>query len=137
MRMLLIPIAALLILLMAYIRLAPSDPALWHSDPAQGVTGAGGFQTSRIYPDPATGLLTRLNTLALATPRTTLLAGDAQSGRITWVTRSLIMGFPDYTTAQATETETGTRLDIYAHLRFGGSDFGVNARRVTLWLGQL
>ncbi len=137
MRMLALVIIAVLALLMAYIRLAPTDPGQWHLDPSQALSGRTGLQTSRVFADTPGALLARLNAIALATPRTTLLAGDPQSGRITWVTRSLIMGFPDYTTAEATETTTGTRLFVYARLRFGGSDFGVNARRVTLWLSQL
>jgi hypothetical protein len=45
--------------------------------------------------------LARLDEIALATPRTTRLAGSPDEGRITWITRSALWGFPDYTTAQA------------------------------------
>lgn len=123
--------------LMAYIRLAPSDPVVWHSDPALGTTGQTGKKESRLYAATPIELLTRLNAIALATPRTTALAGNPDTGRITWVTRSFIFGFPDYTTAGASLTAEGTRLEIFARLRFGGSDSGVNASRLANWLAQL
>ena len=88
----------------------------------------------RQSPDTADALLSRLDQAALASPRTTRLAGTPQSGRITWVTRTALIGYPDYTTAEATQTPTGTRLDIYARQRFGGSDFGVNTARLQAWL---
>lgn len=129
----------------AYIRLAPSDPTHWHIDPG-AITVTDCSQLTKTYSsaqvtcvidsDPAT-LMAQLDSIALATPRTIRLAGSAENGRITWVTRSVFWGFPDYTTAQATATETGTRLDVIARLRFGGSDLGVNAARMTAWLGQL
>ena len=75
--------------------------------------------------------------IATATPRTHRLAGSPEAGRITWITRSRLWGFPDYTTAQVTQTPTGPRLDIHARLRFGRSDMGVNAARLHAWLAQL
>ena len=132
--------------LLAYIRLAPSDPAVWHLSPvttAQAGQGAcaaairttkgGARATCRPAEDPI-AVLSRLDQIAMATPRTARLAGTPQTGRITWITRSAPMGFPDYTTAEATLTATGTRLDIYARQRFGGKDYGVNAARLKSWL---
>ncbi len=128
----------------AYIRLAPSDPALWHTDPGTiAATDCTAITTTRgsarvtclRAEDPA-ALLTRLDTIALASPRTTRLAGSAETGRITWLTRSWLMGFPDYTTAQITAGPDGTRLDILARQRFGVSDLGVNAARLTGWMAQ-
>ena len=43
------------------------------------------------------------------------------------------MGFPDYTTVQLKDD----RLMIWARLRFGRSDLGVNRRRVDRWLADL
>ena len=131
---------------LAYIRLAPSDAAVWHISPVTEASVApgrcldamvkqmNGARTACLSPDAPDTLLSRLDQIALATPRTTRLAGTPQSGRITWVTRSALMGFPDYTTAEATQTPTGSRLDIYARQRFGASDLGVNAARLTNWL---
>ena len=117
----------------AYVRLAPHDPARWHvavgPGPAEEVA-AGGYTLRR----PAqTGDLAALDRIALATPRTFRLAGSPEAGRITWVTRSRVFGFPDYTTAELADGE----LRVTARLRFGLGDSGVNRARVRRWLAAL
>lgn len=126
--------ASLIIILVAlgWIRLAPSDVAVWHVDPhvsadqdlasgvrRRAVLGADGFA--------------RLHDVIMATPRTALLAGSPAEGHATYITRSLWLGFPDYTTVQA----NGEVLEIWGRLRFGRSDLGVNRARVDGWLAQL
>ncbi len=124
---------------LAFVRLAPSDPAVWHVDlAAPGFDPAGG-QVFCITPDNrygpvADGALARLDAIALATPRTERLAGSPEEGRITWVTRSRLMGYPDYTTAQAMP---GPGLCVFGRQRFGSKDFGVNAARVGVWMQEL
>jgi hypothetical protein len=132
--------------LLAYIRLAPSDPALWNVSPVttaeaeQGIcldaiiTQSNGARAACLSTETPDALLAKLDAIALATPRTTRLAGTPQSGRITWITRTALIGYPDYTTAEASQTPTGTRLDIYARQRFGVADWGVNAARLEEWL---
>jgi uncharacterized protein (DUF1499 family) len=146
---------AALVALAAYVRLAPSDPARWHVDPAAGLP-AGGLALSRLGtpPEIVTTLnsavarvevqgaeraaLARLDEIALATPRTTRLAGSPEEGRITWVTRSALWGFPDYTTAQALTHDAATgEVTIFARSRFGQGDMGVNAARLQDWLSRL
>ncbi len=124
----------------AYFRLAPSDPARWHVSPrADGpwgeVVAGRGSATLRLSlerGDPKT-LLARLDAVALATPRTRRLAGTVAEGRFTWITRSALWGFPDYTTAEVQPDG----LYIFARLRFGGGDSGVNAARLRDWLSKL
>jgi hypothetical protein len=132
--------------LLAYIRLAPVTVADWHvavpTDTRQlegrcvdGIlTVTGGARVACSVPGTAQEVLSRLDKIALATPRTRLIAGSPDEGRITWETRSLIMGYPDYTTAQAETRQATTRLDILARQRFGRKDFGANAARLTEWL---
>jgi hypothetical protein len=123
-----------------YVRIAPSDPARWHVSPhATGawgeVTATSGSASARLplsQGDPF-ALLGRLDAIAVATPRTQRLAGRVDEGRVTWITRSALWGFPDYTTAEAREDG----LYIYARLRFGGGDMGVNAARLRDWLSRL
>lgn len=112
-------------------RLARHRPAhrLW-----AGRSLEGGARLACAAPVDA---LARLDAIAMATPRTLRLAGSPETGSITWITRSRLWGFPDYTTAQITETDTGPRLDIFARLRFGRSDLGVNAARLQAWVNQL
>ena len=78
-------------------------------------------------------VLEALDAVAGETPRTVRLTGSPGEGRITYVTRSRIWGFPDYTTAAATPVDGGARLTLLARLRFGGSDMGVNRARVEDW----
>jgi uncharacterized protein (DUF1499 family) len=130
----------------AFVRLAPADPARWHVDVASDAPPlcANGIETTMASaraacasPDAPTLLLARLDATALASPRTRRIAGSPEEGRITWETRSRLMGYPDYTTAQVTASDSGTRLDILARARFGASDWGVNAARLRTWLGAL
>ncbi len=132
-----------------YIRLAPSDPAVWHLDPLVTLAGQPplaegqitkvpqGAAVSLLSSEPAQDLLTRLEAIVLADPQSQRLAGSAQEGRITWVSRSKVWGFPDYTTAQTTTDQGQTRLTLHARQRFGRDDFGVNAARLRAWLGAL
>ncbi len=131
--------------LAAYVRLAPTDPDVWHLDMA-----APGFQPNprwaafcpragdryALTEDPA-ALLAQLDTVALATPRTTRLAGSVEEGRITWITRSAAIGFPDFTTAQILPDPAGPRLCILGRQRFGEYDWGVNAARISGWVQQV
>lgn len=130
--------------LMAFVRLAPVDAARWHvgqtvqdwaSVAPNAVQARMDGALLRLTADQGTAqdLLARLQTIALATPRTTLIAGSVEEGRITWQTRSLLWGFPDYTTAELLPDGVG----LNARLRFGGSDLGVNAARLSDWLARL
>ena len=127
--------------LMALVRLAPVDPAVWNvappaaTNPAQGVQPfTGGARADlTLPPDQARATLAALDRIATQTPRTRRLAGSVDEGRITWETRSALWGFPDYTTAQITPMG----LTLYARLRFGREDMGVNAARLRAWLAAL
>jgi hypothetical protein len=75
--------------------------------------------------------------IALATPRTRVLAGSVGEGRITFVTRSRVMGFPDFTTAAVMQSDAGPHVCLYGRQGIGEYDWGVNAARVRDWAGQL
>ncbi|MBV6638135.1 MAG: DUF1499 domain-containing protein [Mameliella sp.] len=117
---------------LAWIRLAPSDPAVWHVDPK--VTAdqdlAAGVRRRIAAGDDG---FARLHAIILETPRTEVLAGSVAEGQVTYITRSLWMGFPDYTTLR----QNGDVLELWARARFGQSDLGVNRARVDDWLGRL
>ena len=115
-----------------WVRVAPSNPARWHV-PVRATENrdmAGGV--IRVLPGQA-GKLAQLDTIIRATPRTELLAGSVDEGRVTYITRSKLWRFPDYTTVEA----QGDDLLIHARLRFGQSDMGVNRARVSAWLERL
>ncbi|MGL4235040.1 DUF1499 domain-containing protein [Tabrizicola sp.] len=139
-----------------YVRFAPSDPAVWQicpipplpatgqhvitplDDPAAITTTMNSARAFVWLPGRLPEVLQRLDKIAMATPRTVRLAGSPEGGRITWVTRSALWGFPDYTTAEAGQSDVATAdIAIFARSRFGRSDFGVNAARLKDWLSRL
>lgn len=129
---------------MAFIRLAPGNAALWHipldprpdliaiSSPDKVTSVSIGAYIDLSSADP-TRTLAKLDSVALASPRTIRIAGSAETGRITWVTRSAFWGFPDYTTAESTPLG----VTLFARQRFGAGDWGVNAARLTAWISAL
>ena len=132
---------------MLAVRLAPSDPAVWHVDPLVAGTAEssngflarpeGGDMAGRVFAaDPAT-VVVAFGAVAAATPRVVRLAGDAASGHVTYVARSALWRFPDYVSVKAVPVAEGTRLAIWSRARFGQSDLGVNRARVEDWLARL
>lgn len=141
----LIGFVAAVIALAAYVRLAPSDPRAWHKTFHPRAPGtypqAGAFTIVREVDDPQATLV-RLHAIIRETPRTTVLAGSVDEGMVTYITRSRLWGFPDYTTVSARaddriEGVDGSVLKIQGRLRFGKSDMGVNRARIEGWLAQL
>ncbi|HEY9039712.1 MAG TPA: DUF1499 domain-containing protein [Roseovarius sp.] len=114
---------------MVWIRLAPDDVARWHRLPADvsDLDMEGGVM--RLVP----GDLADLDRIIRAEPRTYVLAGSVEDGMVTYVTRSKVVGFPDYTTVG----QRGDNLAVHARLRYGRSDIGVNKARVERWLAAL
>lgn len=114
---------------MAWIRLAPDDVSRWHRLP-EGIENRdmeGGVM--RVVE----GDLVRLDRIIRTTPRTHVLAGSVDDRMVTYVTRSRVFGFPDYTTVE----QRGDDLALFARLRYGKSDMGVNKARVEGWLTAL
>lgn len=122
----------LVVVAMGYVRLAPSDPVEWHQmpDAPQDKDFANGV--IRVVETGPNGLA-ELDAIATATPHTERRFGSIDEGMVTYVTRSVVFGFPDYTTAR----QTGDTLEIYGRARFGKSDLGVNRERVESWIDAL
>ncbi|OYU39041.1 MAG: hypothetical protein CFE33_11420 [Pseudorhodobacter sp. PARRP1] len=131
---------------MAFIRLAPADPGQWDialqprpteiaipSPDKIAVLSNGAYIDLTAAADQTQAVLAELDGIALASPRTQRVAGSAETGRITWVTRSAFWGFPDYTTAESTPTG----VTVFARQRFGAGDWGVNAARLSAWITAL
>lgn len=126
----------------AYVRLSPSDQGKWHkAAPFQSVEekhGKGFYIWRQAAEDDGTATLAALDQIIRAEPRTKLLAGSLADKQLTYVSRSKVVGFPDYTTIGIYQTPEGqSYLEVYGRLRFGRSDLGVNAKRIKGWLGQL
>ncbi len=140
----LLALVALLLGFAAYVRLAPSDVTVWHISPVTEAPAdcmvkpaSDSARLACVVAEPPASVLVRLDAVAMATPRTVRLAGSVEDGRITWITRTRLWGFPDYTTAEVRAEGTGSRLDIYARQRIGSNDWGVNAARLTDWKAAL
>ncbi|NBR54310.1 MAG: DUF1499 domain-containing protein [Rhodobacteraceae bacterium] len=127
----LIGLLALVAAFALYVRLAPSDPARWHKAPPDLPLGdSAGLNSFVAVRDGDRTILEQLIQIAEATPRTERLAGSAGEGLITFVTRTRLWGFPDYTTIRL----QGETLTVYGRARFGQGDMGVNRARVEAWL---
>ncbi|MEM6825767.1 MAG: DUF1499 domain-containing protein [Pseudomonadota bacterium] len=134
----------LILLAATWIRLAPVDASRWHqfpenADPRIPDSATPNSRLShRSYAESAKDIMERLNGVALQTPRTKVLAGLPEDGMVTYVTRSRIWGFPDYTTAIArTDDAGGTTLMLFGRAGIGAYDWGVNGKRIDLWLEAL
>ncbi len=132
-------LAATLLALLAYVRLAPSDAARWHIDPltAADPGPAGVLIAPRKYfsTDTAIDLLKKFDAIALEHSAAKRLAGSVDDNHVTYVVRTKWFGFPDYVTIKTIPTDSGgSTLSIVARSRFGRSDLGVNRARLDAWL---
>lgn len=143
-------IAASLAVPLVWIRVAPADVARWHLDPMEVErvpqaprrggwllrTGPANAAPPVFDTDPAK-LLSAFDEIARATPRTRVLFESPAEGRVTYVSRSAVLGFPDYTSVKAVPEAGGAALMIWARQRFGVADMGVNRKRVEAWMAAL
>ena len=129
-------LAVLALGLAAYVRLAPSDPARWHVDPAEAPDpGTPNFaRADTVLPGTPEEVAARLAGVAAADGATVLAGGGLHA---TWISRSRLMGYPDFTSVRLEPAEGGTRLIALARSRFGHGDLGVNRARLDRWLAAL
>lgn len=135
----LVALVAAIAVLAVYVRMAPVRAAGVHDvalpeGPSGVAAGVGSHTVLRDASDPMAALA-QLDRIARATARTRVLAGSPQEGRITYVTRSALWGFPDFTTIEARPVIG--QIAIFARPRFGQADLGVNRARVEAWLAAL
>ncbi|MGY6703391.1 DUF1499 domain-containing protein [Roseinatronobacter sp.] len=132
--------------IMGYVWLAPSDPARWHEDPRLVarpsspnfylVRMVGGDAMPQVFQMGAQDLATRLDAIARADGGK-LIGGSVASGHMTYLTRSPVMGFPDYTSIMIEPAGDGAMVLIFARARFGHSDMGANRARTDRWIKAL
>jgi len=113
------------LLLMAYIRMAHLDADRWHV-PIEAASSEDRMGGAVRVIDGDAATLGALDAAAKDLKRTHVLAGSVAQGRITYVTRSLFFGFPDLTTIELVDGQ----IRMFARLRFGTSDMGVNRNRL-------
>ena len=132
--------------LLAYIRLAPSDPARWHEDPRlvsrpstpnfHLIRMVGGDAMPQVFQITPEALTARIDEVARA-DGATLIAGSLASGHMTYLTRTQLMGYPDYTSILVEPAGEGAMLLAFARARFGRSDLGNNRARLERWIAAL
>ena len=135
------------------VRFAPMRQERWHVDPdlaqkqpgqndyllrAFGTALDGADGIAGLYEGDAESLTYYIEQVALAEPRTKVIAGDALLGYITLVQRSKWLGFPDAITVMAHDIGPDrATLSIWSRSRYGERDFGVNRARVSRWLADI
>ncbi len=118
-------VALLLLFGLGYVRLAPINLAHWHQPVPHAQSTDFSSGAVRVIPGDAE-VMQQVDAVLRALPRTQVLAGSVEAGRITYVTRSAVFGFPDMTTVEAWDGQ----IRMFARLRFGVSDLGVNRERL-------
>lgn len=131
---------------LAYIRLAPSDPARWHEDPRLVtrpgrpnfylIRMVGGDEMPRVFQMTPAALAAQVDQVARA-DGAELIAGSLGAGHMTYLSRTPLMGYPDYTSILIEPAGDGAMLLAFARSRFGHSDLGVNRDRITRWIAAL
>ena len=132
----------------AFIRLSPSDPAIWHDDPlaSKNSRKPNAFilrPDSEKHPAlefamKATALAKAFDDLVLSETGVSRLAGMPDTLWVTYIARSRLIGYPDYISVRFLDLGNDrATLAIFARARFGYGDFGVNRQRVLGWLERL
>ncbi len=132
------------ILILAYIRFAPANVSAIHVDPASAQsTGKSNAylligERAPVFAHSADEMAKLVDDFVMTQPRVTRLAGSAGDKMITYVQRSLIMGYPDFITIKVIALDNGqSKLRIFSQSRFGHSDMGVNKQRIGQWMRVL
>ena len=140
-------VVALIGLLMILIRTAPMPVARWHIDPETAARpdtpnvylmrdGDGDAPALHLAAPPAE-IASALDRIMDARPLTTLLAGGAADGFVTYIARTPVFRFPDAVSIRLSATANGTRVSIFSRSGFGRSDLGANRARVRAIVADL
>lgn len=126
-----------------YVRMAPLDPDVWHTDPETAerpgtpndfLLGPGGDVPALATDVGPTALFNRLDRDLMRQPGVSVLKLDPVAHLYTYVQRSKLMGYPDIINIRITPEGQGSRLSIWSRSRYGQSDLGVNKARVEAML---
>jgi len=144
----LIAVLAVVFVFEAYIRLAPSNPDIWHVDPLAASRPQTpnsflqrpekGKYPSQQFDLSATDLAHAFDLGVMSESRTRRLAGAPDDLFVTYIARSRLFGFPDYVSIRF--VPLGAKRSTYAvfsRARFGYGDRGVNRRRLLGWLNDI
>ncbi len=94
--------------------------------------------TSPAFAHAPDEVLDAVKRVALAEPRTELIAEDRAARQLAFVQKSKTFRFPDFITVEAVPVAGGkTALAVYSRAKYGIRDFGVNRARIERWLAAL
>ena len=129
----------------AYIRVAPSNPLIWHVDPLEAEKprkpnaflwrpGEGKFPVPEFDMD-ALSLARAFDALVTKGSNVTQLAGAPEQLFVTYIARTKVMQYPDYVSIRFIDLDGGrSTLAVFSRARFGYGDRGVNRKRVLGWM---
>jgi uncharacterized protein (DUF1499 family) len=132
---------------MLYVRFTPTDAAMWHVDPRAIskpakpnnwlIRPVGGDARPPHYRAEVADLVAAIEAAAAGMGDMRLIAGSAQSGHLTYQSRTKWMGFPDFTTFRVYSTDEGVSFAAFSQARFGHSDLGYNRARLEAMLALI
>jgi len=128
--------AVLLFVGTLYVRLAPSDPAQWHVDPATvtDVNLDNQYLEKTTVPGEVSAVAASLSKILGGE----VVSGSFEAGFVTVVVRTPLYGYPDYVSVRIAEAGTGTSdVTLFSRSRFGKLDLGANKARVERVLSEL
>jgi uncharacterized protein (DUF1499 family) len=103
-----------------------------------------GEQQRKAYPDLAPLVLKAPRDVVFAAAKGVLTSmglelvdADAAQGRIEATATSLLFGFKDDVVVRIADGPDGTKVDVRSKSRVGRHDFGVNAKRIRVFLAKL
>ena len=137
-------IIAVAVVAILSLRFWPLSNADFHVDPFTiAPPNSPNFYLSKneegIFSVPAHSLVQALEKMVATLPRVTRIsAGSDGLFHVTYVSRSLVFGFPDLISIKILESSpTSSKIKLFSRSRFGHSDLGVNRARVQVWLATL
>jgi uncharacterized protein (DUF1499 family) len=93
---------------------------------------------AKVYPVTPAELLANIKRVALAEPLTSELECDPDCDRVARILQlTWLMRYPDTADIEVFAAPGGATLAIYSRSLVGGSDFGVNRKRIERWLAAL
>ena len=132
---------------MIYVRFTPTDAAMWHVDPRAIpkpakpnnwlIRPVGGDARPPHYRAEVADLVAAIEAAVDGMGDMTLIAGNAQIGHLTYISRTTWMGFPDFTTFRVYSTDEGVSFAAFARARFGHSDMGNNRARLEALVARI
>jgi uncharacterized protein (DUF1499 family) len=132
------------VLAVTLFRFLPVDASKFHTDPfVADRPNKPNYYISTdeegLFDIPAIELINAFEQYTNQVARTKVLKRDDSEGYlVTYISRSMVMGFPDFISVKIVETSpTTSQIKMISRSRFGYSDLGVNRARVKLWIAAL